>query len=305
MKLIKSFSTVFVLIIPMLFTGCQNKEINKGGDTMNSQVFEAIIQGNEKYGNKRENTCNAVLKCDPSQISEKVILAPTWEPEIFKDHVDSINKISDPTGHTVYELIQDGKSFTYIMSGIGACNIMDIILALGTTNCKEVVFVGANGAIAENIKVGDVMIPEYSVCGVGADRYLCTGDLKNNDCFGKKYYPNDELFNKALDIAEATTANTEISVYKAQNFSIDTVYAEYLHLDEIIKMGCNSIEMETATVFHTADIAGIKAVAIFDVSDNTIDAKSLYSGRTKQDTQLRTKVKQQIIPEITLNLLNR
>ena len=57
--------------------------------------------------------------------------------------------------------------------------------------------------------------------------------------------------------------------------------------------------------YNEADVAGIKAVAIFDVSDNTIDAKSLYSGRTKQDTQLRTKVKQQIIPEITLNLLNR
>ena len=286
--------------------GCQ-KQVENSSTKEDDEIYKTVVKANEKYGLKRENTCESIFKCDVSKISETVILAPTWEPEIFRSHMDTINKISAQSGrgYTVYELINNGKSTTYITTGAGACNLMDAILVLGQTGCKQIIFIGANGALDKNIKIGDIMIPEYSICGVGADRYLCTKDnLKNNECFGKKYYPDNELLNKARSISDKEVENTGIEVYTAYNYSCDTVYAEYAHLEEIMNMGCNSIEMETATLFHTSNIVGIKSVAIFDVSDNTLANKSLYNGRTTEDSERRKNVKSSIIPRIVLQLIN-
>ncbi len=301
MSIRKSIGILSIFVFILYFSGCQ-KENNKIKD--DDKVYETLVQRNENYGLKKEDTCKSIFKCDISKISETVILAPTWEPEIFKNHVSSINKISGPTGHgfTLYELTQNNQSVTYITIGIGACNLIDAVLALGQTNCKEIIFIGANGSLDETIKIGDIMIPEYSICGVGADRYLCIDNLKNNDCFGKKYYPDSKLLDQIKNITNQEIENTDIKSYPAYNYSCDTIYAEYAHLEEIINMGCNSIEMETATLFHTANIVGIKSVAIFGVSDNTLAKKSLYSDRTSDDSERRTNVKNNIIPKIVLQL---
>ncbi len=281
--------------------GCKDKEAQKDNP---EAIYSALTEANENYGLKPENTCKSIFKCDVSDIREKVVIAPTWEPEIFKAHVDKIEKVSGPTGHgyTVYNLKKGDKIITYVNVGIGAGNLMDAVLTLGQTNCKEVIFIGSNGALKDGIKIGDIMIPEYSVCGVGADRYLCTNDVKNNDCFGKKYYPDTELLDNAMDVAKSVVDDTDIRVYTAQNYSCDSIYAQYAHLEEVVNLGCNSIEMETATLFNSAKVAGLKSVAIFNVSDNSASGKSLYNGRTHSDQERRATVKNNIMPKIVLKL---
>ena len=86
-------------------------------------------------------------------------------------------------------------------------------------------------------------------------------------------------------------------------FSSDTIFVEYAHIDEFVNAGCNIVEMETATLFHTANVIGIKAAAVCNISDNTMANKSLYVGRTDEDQKKRSSVKKDIIPKIVLDVL--
>lgn len=180
---------------------------------------------------------------------------------------------------------------------------MDAVLALGCTPCKNILFIGAVGALSKNMKIGDIVIPEYSICGVGADRYLTAGNISENDSYNKKYYPDKELSDKVINATNEIAKNTDIKVHMGKVFSSDTIFAEYAHLDEIINAGCDIVEMETATLFHAANVVGIKASAVCSISDNTMANKSLYTGRTDEDQRRRSSVKKDIIPKIVLNVL--
>lgn len=61
---------------------------------------------------------------------------------------------------------------------------------------------GSVGALDKNMKIGDLVIPQYSVSGVGADRYLTTETADKNDCYGKKYYPDKEFSDKLWEVCK-------------------------------------------------------------------------------------------------------
>ncbi len=268
-------------------------------------TYNFLLAAHQKYGSDERKICKASLKCEPEQIQENVIIAPTWEADVFSSHVDSISNVAPKTCRgTINELCLNDKKVTFITTGIGACNVLDATLTLGCTPCKNVIFMGSVGALDKNMKIGDIVIPEYCICGVGANRYLTSNPFTNNDTFGEKFYPNEDLSNQVLSIARDTVKNTDVNVHIGKTFSVDTVFAEYVHLDEILNTGCNSIEMETSTFFHAASIANLKAAAIFSVSDNTFANKSLYSGRTEHDKLKKDKVNSEIVPNIVLKALN-
>ncbi len=284
--------------------GCRNTPLER--NKIDMKIYQYLLEGNQKYDSIKPQICRGNFKCEPEQIQEKVIIAPTWQVDIFSSHVNNIAHISGPTGrgYDISELEINGKKVTYISTGVGACNVLDATLALGCTYCKEIVFIGSAGALDKNMKIGDIIIPEYSVCGVGTNKYLTSGSICENNVFGKKYYPNKEFYNEALSIVGEVTKNTDIKIHLGQTYSTDTIFAQYAHLEEIINMGCNSIEMEAATFFDAANVANIKATAIFNISDNTIANKSLYSGRTNEDQNRIQKVRKDVMPIIALKALN-
>ena len=163
-------------------------------------------------------------------------------------------------------------------------------------------FIGSVGALDRSINIGDIVIPEYSICGVGANRYLTTDTISNHDTYGKKYYPDKDFFNRVCESTNKIVKYENIKVHIGKTFSTDTIFAQFAHIDEFINMGCNTIEMETSTLFHASKIADIKSAAIFVVSDNTVVNKSLYSGRTEEDQKRRKKSKQDLVPKIALDV---
>jgi purine-nucleoside phosphorylase len=60
--------------------------------------------------------------------------------------------------------------------------------------------------------------------------------------------------------------------------------------------------METAAVFRAAKIANLKLIAIFSVSDNVVENKSLISGRTKAEKNYRKETRKIVFPKIILEL---
>jgi purine-nucleoside phosphorylase len=186
---------------------------------------------------------------------------------------------------------------TYIKTGIGAPVLMDALLSLGVTRCKKIIFIGSVGSLDKNIHIGDIVIPEFSICGDGASRYIAS-DLLNSDVFGEKVFPDDNLSKRILAITSNICIQNNVKWHIGHVFSIDTIFTQYAHIDEIIEMGCDVIEMETAAAFRAAKIADISIAAILSVSDNTVINKSLISGRTEEEMLYRKFVRRELFPKI-------
>ena len=172
---------------------------------------------------------------------------------------------------------------------------MDYILSLGLTKCKNLIFLGSAGSLDDDIKIGDIVVPKYSICGDGASRYL-NDNFK--DEFGMKEYPESLITNKLINIL----INKNINFYNVPNFSTDSLFGQFIHINEIKKMGAKTIEMETALLFKCNELLKKNVTALFCISDNTIVNKSLYSGRTEEENNYRHKVRYEIIPKLIVEL---
>ena len=251
--------------------------------------YKDLLNSHLRYG-----TTNKDIIADKGfeKILENVVIAPWWRHNMF----DGINFEVEKLNDKVYNFYSDKISFSYIeIRNIGAPTLMDFVLALGVTKCKNLVFVGSAGSLDENIKIGDIVLPEYSICGDGASRYL---NPNLEDEFLKKEYPSKEITDDLIGILN----DKNIKYYRVPNFSVDSIFAQFYHIDKILELGSKTIEMETANLFKCCEVMGMNVTALFCVSDNTILNKSLYSGRTDEENEYRHKVRYEILPSIIISL---
>ena len=254
--------------------------------------YEDLLNGHFRYGTTKEDI---IKRKGYENILENVVIAPWWSHEIFLKFDVKVEQVSKK----VFNIYGDGFEFSYIeLKSIGATVILDDVLSLGVTNAKNLIFLGSVGSLDENIKIGDIVIPNISICGDGASRYL-NKNLEDN--FGEKVYPNKDMFDKICNIVD----KMDIKYHNVTNFSIDTVFAQFSHIEKIKELGCKSIEMETASLFKVCELCNIKCVALLCVSDNTVVNKSLYSGRSEEENIYRHKVRDEIIPKIVIEMFKR
>lgn len=268
-------------------------------------LYETLIDGMKKYGSTETDICFHSIGITPDQVRENVIIAPWWEPSVLPELGEAqFISSSDFSAVKVWNIISDSTQITYIKTGIGAPVLMDVVLSLGVTKCKKIIFIGSAGALDNSINIGDIVIPEYSICGDGASRYIYGNRLADSDCWGEKVYPDNELQNKLKEITNQICQKYNICWHSGKNFSVDTIFAQYAHIDEILNMGCNVIEMETAAAFRASKIANIPIAAVFSISDNTIANKSLVSGRAKEEIDFRKYTRKTLFPQIILQTFN-
>lgn len=263
--------------------------------------YNDLIAGMKKYGSNESDICIHGLGVAPEQVQENVIIAPWWEPSSLPGlgNAEYLSE-SDFSAIKLWNIISDPMQMTYIKTGIGAPVLMDALLSLGMTRCKRIIFIGSVGSLDTNIGIGDIVIPEYSVCGDGASRYIAGNTLNSRDVFGEKISPDSELSDIVKNVTEKVCYDNKVKWHNGRAFSIDTIFAQFTHIEEIMSMGCNVIEMETASAFRASKVINIPIAAIFSVSDNTVTNKSLVSGRSKQEMDYRRFVRRELIPQIIL-----
>ena len=263
--------------------------------------YSRLINAMKKYGATEHDICKHSLGVLPEQINENVIIAPAWEPDIFSAF-DKVEALTYRRFINVWNVVCDDKIISYIRTGIGSQMILEGILPLGLTKCKKIVFIGSAGALNTDIGIGDLVIPEFSICGDGASRYISSDDI-SRDVFGEKEYPNLQLFDLAIDKASDICTKHNVNFHIGRNFSIDTIAAQFSHIDTIIGMGCNVIEMETAVAFRMARLMNIPMIALFSISDNVSIEKSLVAGRTQKEMEYREYTRRELFPKIILSVL--
>ena len=261
--------------------------------------YEHLVDGWKRFGFTPEDVCQHSLGVSVDMIHKNVIIAPWWEPEIFDDLGENtfISKSHD-CAIKIWEIQSDDCMITYIKTGIGAPVLTDAILALAGTKCKDILFIGSVGSLVNNICIGDIVIPEVSICGDGMSRYLRETPLKDSDAFGDTSYPDTLMLEKLRVNSDRICKHHDVAVHCGKVFSIDTVVAQFSYIDEILGMGCNVIEMETAAAFRAACIVDKKIAALLSVSDNTIQNKSLVTGRTEKENNYRKEVRRMVFPQI-------
>lgn len=267
--------------------------------------YKRLINGMKRFGSDETDICIHGLGILPSQVQENVVIAPWWEPMTLPGlgKAEYLSE-SDYSAVRIWNIVSDNLKITYIKTGMGAPVLMDALLSLGITPCKRILFIGSVGALSSEIGIGDIVIPEFSICGDGASRYIISDSLLDNDVFGKKAFPDSDLTKSVQNSTKKICLQNNVKWHMGKTFSIDTIFAQYAHIDEILEMGCNVIEMETAAAFCAAQIANIPIAAIFSVSDNTISNKSLVSGRTEEEMNYRKYVRREIFPQIILDILH-
>lgn len=268
--------------------------------------YKDLVDAWKRFGSTPEDVCQQVLGVPVNMINERVIMAPWWKPSVFENlgnEITFLTRNDDDADINIWNVKTDDFNITYIQTGIGAGVLTDALLALGGTRCKKALFVGSVGALDKNISVGDIVIPKLSICGDGMSRYLKAGSLTENNPFGDKCYPNPELYEELKSNMERICTENNVNFHFGTTFSIDTIVAQFVHLDEIINMGCNVIEMETAAAFRAAAIINIKLAALFSVSDNVMQNKSLIGEINENDIRFRKNVRRTIFPKIILETL--
>lgn len=254
--------------------------------------YNDLLEAHLRFGTTKEDI---IKEKGFEKIQENVVLAPWWRHNMFENPNFKIEKIND----VLYNITYEDLTFSYIeIRNIGAPAVMDFILSLGVTKCKNLVFIGSTGALDENIKIGDLVIPKYSFCGDGASRYL---NKNLEDEFLKKEYPSKGMTNEIINILK----EENIKYHYVPNFSVDNIFAQFVHIDKILELGSKTIEMETANLFKCCEIMNMNVTALLCVSDNTMLKKSLLSGRTDEENAYRHKVRFEIMPNVIIKLFKK
>jgi purine-nucleoside phosphorylase len=254
----------------------------------------------DRYNISPVDVVRMVLHCDVNAIHPDVIFMPWWQPEIFSLWSGPITTLF---GNTLFEMEYKGKPVSIIRSGIGAPQSGDAVLALGCTPCQRIYFAGSVGALRQDIQIGDLLVPEYSVSGDGFSRYLQPG-FPTEDSFLKRIYP-DKALTQALALAAAPLAQEAgVTIHTGPVFSIDTILAQFDKLDYIVdELGCIGIEMETAAVFKAARLVGIQAAALFSVSDVPVRNQSLLAGRSQVEKEYRKEIRKKVLAKALLDAI--
>lgn len=255
-----------------------------------------------KYNISSEDVVKSTFGCEPDAIQRKVIVTPNWGPEVFADAADDVTEIAIGV-HSVWQLSFAGTNFSLIRCGIGAPMAGNVVLALGCTACKNLIFTGSMAGLHGNIHIGDLLVVERSICGDGFSRYL-TSEMVPKDCFLQPATPAKGLTEHIRNQAANICNSQQVALHQGSVFSSDCVLPEFFRLNYFLEdLECSGLEMETAAIFGAANLVRIEAAALLIVWDTPLQNKSLYSGRTLEEREHVRTNRREILAKAILDSL--
>nr|WP_295306034.1 hypothetical protein [uncultured Blautia sp.] len=239
-----------------------------------------------------------ILGCNLEQIRRDVVIAPCWYPNTVG--ISNYKLISDKACK-IWECSIDGRTFNYIVSGVGAAACMDIVFALGETKCSRLLFLGSAGALRQGQKVGDFALPRAIISAEGASRYI--GNDLSNDSFGKAFYASEEIRNKLYKCSNEIGRLYGIEIHNGRGVSVESIFLQYNHIDELLQMDCDFIDMESSAFLAASNALGITSAVVFCISDNVAQSEPLYTVAAEK-TAFRKRIRKKIVPRLLKEFTN-
>lgn len=237
----------------------------------------------------KETMVKIHLGCKIEDIARTVILTPIWNLAGFKERADTV--VTEFAGwYRGATLEVNNKSVTVISSGIGSPMSGDCALALGYTDCENIIFSGSAGAINKDYNIGDMLAVSEAVIGEGFSRYH-REDIRK-DCFGELVPGDGEMAQRLMDTIREYGSKYGVSCHRGRIFSIDSILGERKDtFDYMLEKGCDAVEMEVSAIFTACRRAGKKAAALILISDLPLKYRNLFEGITEADTEKYNEIK--------------
>ncbi len=258
-----------------------------------------LLENMRRFGRSEEDICRSTLGIGPAQLCSSVILSPGWHPELLfpASAIAEVVRSSPLHQYTIWEIAWRDRRFSYLRTGFGAPAAMDAVMLLGLAGkCRQLLFVSSTGSIVPEIGIGDIVLPEFAASGDGALRYLSDDLLR--DPFGERVYPDGALSAALAEAAEEICLQTGVRWHRARVFCTATIAAQFGHLGRIAGMGYQTLDMESAAVLKAAQLTGMSAAAVFNVSDNSAAGSSLMTARGEREQAYRRFVRREVMPQI-------
>ncbi len=223
---------------------------------------------------------------------DALVVAPAWKPnKIIEDSSFTTTVLTEHSYISSYLVEKDGLKIAWIQTSSGGGNMLDHLLICGELKFKKLIFIGAVGALKEEIELGDLCTPSYSVAGVFANAYLCE-KLSDYKLFGT-VYPDESYIDEVIALAK----DNGYELKKASVYCTDSIALEYSHLEEIRAFDTDLIEMETSTFYEVAKLFEVPAVALLAVSDNSATGIPLI-GRDDEQMKKYKVSRNVILPDL-------
>lgn len=241
---------------------------------------------------KQKKLSKFILGCDLEKIRETVIMAPCWLP----DSVGIVGAELIAEGSCkIWDCKMEENHFTYVLTGVGAWNCADTVMALKNTSCKKIMFIGSAGAIEKDICVGDIVLPDSFMVGEGASRYL-QDDLKT-DSFGDVFSVSSINYDKIVSIAKEIAEQNGVSCHTGRVISVESIYSQFRFINYFLEMRCRYLDLESSAFIAATKRSGLEGIVCFCISDNSTRNQSLVTVDSKL-TGFRKSIRRSVMPTI-------
>lgn len=188
-------------------------------------------------------------------------------PIITKDLLTAFNIGSFSRGRLYSSY--NAQNFTIIHTGIGPGFAGDAVLYLAETGCKNIILFGSCGLLPLTLTIGSLVTPVKCFAMESFTNMLLKKPVIN------AFYPDKTLIKAFL--------KDNSSLVKTVNCgTLGSLKLEEENIKLFNKKAVDVVDMECSSVFSAASYAGIKAMALFYVTD-IINEKPFYKELSPED----------------------
>jgi purine-nucleoside phosphorylase len=201
------------------------------------------------------------INAEKGDFADVVIMPgdPLRAKYIAETFLQDARQINGVRGMLAFTGTYKGRSISVMGHGMGipSCSIYvtELIAEFGV---QKIIRVGSCGALRADVKLRDIVI------GMGA----CTDSKVNRQRFMDHDYAAIADFSTVCSLVESA-GNRGLKAHVGNVFSADLFYAAQPAMFDVMeKYGILGVEMEAAGIYAIAAEYGVKAAAIFTVSDH-------------------------------------
>ncbi|MCR5330334.1 MAG: phosphorylase [Lachnospiraceae bacterium] len=254
-----------------------------------------IVDAFHKYNS--EHMAAQAFGLSEDIVYDALVIAPSFSP--YKLHIEekcTVTVLKEGAFIAGYLVEKDGLNIAWIKIGSSAGNLIDHLALCAELSFKRMIFIGAVGGLKEDIHLGDVCTPSYSISGSYADAYLMKKSIRDNMIFAK-VFPDQQYVEHVIQVAK----NKGYNIRKSSVFCTPSIALEYTHLDEIRTFDTDLIEMETSSFYLMTELFELPGIALLVVSDNSASGAALV-GRTPEQQEQYDFGRYIILPDMILSL---
>ena len=259
------------------------------------EKLKQIVDTFHRYNS--ENMATQAFGLSPDTLYDALVVAPSFTPyKLGMDAYCTVTALKEGAYIAGYLVEKDGLKIAWIKIGSSAGNLIDHLSLCAELTFRQLIFIGAAGALKPSFHLGDVCVPAYSLSGSQADAYLLKSSIRESTLF-EKVFPETSFSDQVIRLGQVMGH----LIQKASVFCTPSIALEYTHLEEIRTFDTDLIEMETSSFYLMAQLFELPAAALLVVSDNSATGAALV-GRTAEQQRQYEYGRNVILPEMLLSL---